>query len=249
MFRLRTVRSLFRRSGLRHRPSCVPRLLVLEDRTVPSTLTVMTNADSGDGSLRATIAAAQSGDQIVFDNSLQGQTITLASQLTITKSLDIEGPGADQLAVSGNHASRIFDISGGVMVTIAGLTMTDGLVVQVGAAAQGGAIRNVGSTLTVADAVLSDNEARGVGAPGRDGAIESSSGASLIVMNSQFLDNLAHAISTGSTAGGRWHGRGHRQRVGCDAHRQALRVQLQPGHRRRRHRCRRHQLPTGLQRY
>jgi hypothetical protein len=106
----------------------VPRLLVLEDRTLPSTLTVLTNADSGDGSLRAGIADAQSGDQIVFDPSLQGQTITLTSgELAITKSLDIEGLGADQLAISGNHASRIFDISGGVTVTLAGLTITDGL--------------------------------------------------------------------------------------------------------------------------
>src|SRR5262249_46463146 len=62
-----------------------PRLEVLEDRTVLSTLTVTSPADSGDGSLRAIIAAAQSGDQIDFDQSLQGQTITLTSgQLAIS---------------------------------------------------------------------------------------------------------------------------------------------------------------------
>jgi len=87
-------------------------------------------ADSGDGSLRAAIAAGQSGDQIVFDTSLKGQAITLTSgQLAITQSLDIEGPGADKLAVSGNHASRIFAVSGGVTVIIAGLTISDGMVV------------------------------------------------------------------------------------------------------------------------
>src|SRR6516165_7279004 len=112
------------------RPSVVPRLLALEDRTLPSTLTVLTTADSGDGSLRAAIAAAQGGDQIVFDPGLQGQTITLTSgQLSISKDLDIEGPGADHLAVSGNHQSRVFDISGGATVTIAGLTISDGQVV------------------------------------------------------------------------------------------------------------------------
>src|SRR5262249_21154357 len=47
--------------------SFVPRLELLEDRTVLSTLTVTNPADSGDGSLRAVIATAQSGDQIVFD--------------------------------------------------------------------------------------------------------------------------------------------------------------------------------------
>ena len=51
----------------------------LEDRTVLSVLTVLNNADSGAGSLRAAIAAAQSGDTIVFDPSLAYETITLSS--------------------------------------------------------------------------------------------------------------------------------------------------------------------------
>jgi hypothetical protein len=42
----------------------------LEDRTVPSTLTVLNNSDSGAGWLCDTLAAAQSGDTIVFDNSV-----------------------------------------------------------------------------------------------------------------------------------------------------------------------------------
>jgi hypothetical protein len=41
------------------RPCFAPCLLVLEDRTLPSTLTVLTNADSGDGSLRAAVVAAR----------------------------------------------------------------------------------------------------------------------------------------------------------------------------------------------
>ncbi len=126
-----------------------------------STLLVTSPADSGPGSLRAVIIAAQSGDQIVFDQSLTGQTIALTSgQLAIDKSLDIEGPGADELAVSGNHSSRVFSISGAVTVTIAGLTITDGRVVG----ADGGGILNVGSTLTLAHDVLSHNQA--LGAPG-----------------------------------------------------------------------------------
>jgi hypothetical protein len=65
----------------------------MEDRTLLSTLTVMNNHDSGPGSLRATIAAAASGDTIKFASSLKGQTIALTTgELDITTSLDIDGP-------------------------------------------------------------------------------------------------------------------------------------------------------------
>jgi hypothetical protein len=186
------------RWGHRHRPSrrssFVPRLLVLEDRTLPSTFTVMNNLDSSDGSLRAAIAAAQGGDQIVFDPSLRGQTITLTSgELAISKSLDIEGLGADQLTISGNHASRIFNISGGVTVTIAGLTMFDGRVI--GGPARGGAIlMNAATNLTVANDVFSNNEALGLVGNGNgvSGAIDDvGAGATLTVTHCQFLHNLA----------------------------------------------------------
>jgi hypothetical protein len=100
-----------------------PRLEGLEDRTVPSTLTVTNNLDSGAGSLRAAIKSAGSGDTIVFDAGLDGQTITLTSdELAIKKSLDIEGPGAGKLTISGNDTNRVFDVSEGLTVTIAGLT-------------------------------------------------------------------------------------------------------------------------------
>ena len=127
------------------RPSFVPRIETLEDRTVLSTLTVLNNQDSGPGSLRAEIAAASSGDTIVFDASLNGQTITLTrGELAITKNLDIEGLGASQITVSGNKASRILDISGGVSATIAGLTITAGLTDH-----GGGILSEAGAHLTL----------------------------------------------------------------------------------------------------
>src|SRR5438552_18305676 len=86
-----------------------PRLERLEDRTVPSTVTVLNNHDSGAGSLRHAIAHAQDGDTITFDPGLNGQTIALTSgPVAINKNLDIEGPGASLLAVSGNDANRLF---------------------------------------------------------------------------------------------------------------------------------------------
>src|SRR5262245_16115987 len=128
-----------RRENARPKPAArrrtpLLRLEVLEDRCLPSTLTVLNNSDSGAGSLRATIADAHNGDTIVFAPSLAGQTITLTrGELAITKSLDIEGLGAARLTVSGNDASRVFDIvKPGANVTIAGLTIAHGFAVQGG---------------------------------------------------------------------------------------------------------------------
>jgi hypothetical protein len=105
-----------------------PRFEGLEERTVLSTLTVLNTLDKGAGSLRNTIIKAKSGDTILFASGLDGQTITLTSdELAIKKSVDIEGPGAGLLAISGNDAFRVLDIvSEGIKVTISGLTTTHG---------------------------------------------------------------------------------------------------------------------------
>jgi hypothetical protein len=124
-----------------------------------ATWTVTSGADGGPGSLRDTIAAAASGDTIVF--AVFG-TITLTSgELAIEKDLDIEGPGATLLAVSGNDASRIFHVRGGATATIAGLTLTRGrATVPVG----GGAVLNLSSTTILRDDVFSfNNNAEGSG--------------------------------------------------------------------------------------
>jgi hypothetical protein len=140
-----------------------PRLEALEDRTLLSTLTVLNNLDSGTGSLRDAIATASTNDTIAFDPSLNGQTITLTSgELAISQNLDLEGPGASQLTISGNDASRVFDISRRTVVTIAGLTITHGRA-DASAPIQpssGGGILNYG-TLTLANDVLSANQALG----------------------------------------------------------------------------------------
>src|SRR5262245_65959167 len=86
-----------------HKQRCfVPRLEVLECRTLPSTFTVLDLADSGPGSLRQAILDANSNpgpDVVQFAPGLEG-TITLAGgQLSITDDLRIDGPGADRLGV------------------------------------------------------------------------------------------------------------------------------------------------------
>ena len=70
------------RSADRKRSTFRPTLEAMEDRWVPSTLTVLNNLDSGAGSLRAAINTANidnNGDHILFDHSLSGQTIKLTS--------------------------------------------------------------------------------------------------------------------------------------------------------------------------
>jgi len=177
--------------GARTRPNrIVPQLEALEDRTVPSTLTVTSPADSGSGSLRAEITAANSGDTINFAPSLAGQTITLTNgELPIAKSLDIEGLGANQLTISAVGFSRVFDITAGdASVTLAGLTISGGLDYY------GGGISNVG-TLTVNDCALTGNSAYLQG-----GAIDN--GGVLTVNNSTLSGNVANGSFGGDGKGG-----------------------------------------------
>ncbi len=125
------------RSGKRHessrkRPGFRPTLEALEGRCVPSTLTVTNNLDSGAGSLRADIAAAKSGDTIVFAPSLVGQTITLTSgELSITTGVTIEGPAADQLTVSGNNQFQVFEVNANQPVVLSGMTISNAMEVSI----------------------------------------------------------------------------------------------------------------------
>ena len=71
----------------------MPRLDVLEDRLVPSTLTVTNLSDTGaagDGSLRGQIAAASPGDTIQFAPGLRG-SIALGSTLTLDRNVAVVG--------------------------------------------------------------------------------------------------------------------------------------------------------------
>src|SRR5262249_40001485 len=144
-----------RKPSLRFRP----RLEVLEGRDVPtkvtgSTLTVTNSLDSGAGSLRAEIAAANPGDTVVFAPGLDGQTIQLPSdELFINKSLTIQGPGAGLMAISGGNAWRVFEVRGSnTNVTLSGLAITQGNAhaLNLSYEGDGGGIANDnGGTLTI----------------------------------------------------------------------------------------------------
>ncbi len=92
---------------------------------VAATLTVTSTADNGANSLRQAIATANSGDTIQF-NLTYPAVITLTSgPLIINKNLTLNGPGAANLAVDGNQANRVFELTGGV-VAITNLTIQNG---------------------------------------------------------------------------------------------------------------------------
>jgi hypothetical protein len=181
-----SARKQARRTRRRSKPrrASLPQFLVLEDRTVLSTLIVLNNADSGAGSLRDTLAAAQSGDTIVFDPSLTQETITLNSgPIALSSNLTIDGPGANLLAISGNSASQLFTLSGSAQVTIANLTLTGGM------ASKGGAILIDGTAaLTLDSDILSGNQAVG---DANGGAVDNYQ--TMTIANSLFTGNSAVA--------------------------------------------------------
>src|SRR5262245_11696961 len=162
----------------------------LADRTLPSTFTVSNLADAGDGSLRQAVLDANSpaypgADVINFTAGLQGTIALGGVPLSITDQLTIEGPGAELVAVSGEDASRVFEIGEGVIAVLDGLTITRGQ------AENGGGIYNAG-TLTVSHCTLSANQAvGGAGHDARGGGICNEAPAVLTVTHSLFSDNRA----------------------------------------------------------
>ena len=115
--------------------------------TVELTFTVTSLADSGAGSLRAAISAANAAsgpDTITFQSGLSG-TITLSGgELLISDSLAIAGPGASRLTIDANEASRVFHIDDNGpddrAYSISGLTITGGKIATSGEQDSGGGL-------------------------------------------------------------------------------------------------------------
>src|SRR5207302_7103794 len=79
----------------------------------------------------------------------------------ISRSMTLQGPGANRLTISGNQATRVFKIRSGVTVNISGLTIAQGSVTN----ANGGGISNDG-TLTLTGCALDHNTVQGSGQGG-----------------------------------------------------------------------------------
>ena len=125
-----------------------------------ATITVTSIADTGPGTLRAALASAGYGDTIDA-TGVSGSILLTSGELLVTNSVTILGPGPSSLAVNGNAANRVFHIGSGNVVTIAGLTITNGKVSGGYPANSGGGIYNDGAfgsaTLTVSNCCLRGN--------------------------------------------------------------------------------------------
>ncbi|HBM16942.1 MAG TPA: hypothetical protein DD381_11435, partial [Lentisphaeria bacterium] len=162
-----------------------------------ATITVTSNADSGAGTLRNSIASATPGDEIVFTLGVGNEVIILSSQLTIGNRMTINGTntggsGVDvSVVVPGASAYRAFEINSGAenTVTIQYMASISGGNISgfgdVGAGV-GGSI-DVASGNLVLDHVSVDNSIAY-----RGGAIYNSVSSTLTISNSQIHD----AVST-----------------------------------------------------
>jgi len=162
------------------------------DTTLPRTITVTTNADTGPGSLRAAMHEANGSKQphkIVFGSN-EGlfstpQLIELNSPLpVVTGALDIDGfiTGllwkAYGVTISGIERHRVFEVAPGGDLRVSGITIKDGL------AEKGAAILNHGRLVAEGITMIS-NHANEAG-----GAIANINGIAFLI-NSTAISNRA----------------------------------------------------------
>jgi len=192
------------------------------------TFTVSNLADtgvSGDGSLRGEVKAANANpgaDTIAFASGLSGLIVINGSGFVIEDSVDIEGPGPDQITVEQNASNhRVFQIKLAEpgAVAIAGLTLRGGntsgsggdiqnapgptstltvsncRVIYGFAEQQGGGIDSFGQPLIVRSSVVSENEAMGGG-----GVRAGGSGTPFTIEDSTIAGNIA-GVDGGGLAG------------------------------------------------
>ena len=151
-------------------------ILILGAAANAATWTVTKSANSNDNvcdtdcSLREAVFNADSGDTVVFNSNLVGQTFTLGgSEIVITKRITIDGnlDGVNVAFISGEMTSRIFSLPAG-----SGLTLKNAILVQGNGksdvnsqiAGNGGAIFTTNSSLTLDRVALRGNTAKFSGA-------------------------------------------------------------------------------------
>ena len=108
-------------------------------------------------SLPYALAHASPGDTIDFSVSCPASTpIIVSSPMTVSQSLNLTGPGASALVVSGNNASQVLVVDSGVTASIPGITIEDASHEGVGGAIHNGnGSGNDGGAIDNADGLFS----------------------------------------------------------------------------------------------
>lgn len=166
-------------------------LLLLPAAAGAANFTVTTLADSGAGSLRDAVDQANrtvGADVVSFNAGLSGSIVLNSGAIDIFDALSINGPGAAQLSISGNHASRLFRIGpsgparASLATAISGLSLIDATSPD-----EGGAIFVDDSDLTIDGCIFRGNSAQ------RGGGLYAfpSGSTSLTIRNTRFENNTA----------------------------------------------------------
>jgi hypothetical protein len=192
-------------------------ILALGPAVNAATLTVTNSGDSGPGTLRAAIAAAAPGDQIVFSAALTGIHITLASPLPkLDRIIGIDGGAAPGLEISGADKYRIFFADANT-IDIRNLTLAHGSAVGGkggdggtgfneggpggGGGGFGGALFVNSGTVYVTGVAFANNSATG-GQGGGPGALGGGGGGGVDGNDGQSSSGDGGAGGGGGTLGG-----------------------------------------------
>jgi hypothetical protein len=127
--------------------------------------------------------------KIAFTGNGANGTIGLKKALDpITRGVNIVGPGASALTVSGANSFRVFQVQ--ATTTISGLTIANGST-----NGSGGGVFN-SSSLTLNSDIVKNNQA----AAGDGGGVDNASGATLTIENTSITGNSAKAGMGGGVA-------------------------------------------------
>jgi hypothetical protein len=151
----------------------------------PATVT-STLDDGSAGTLRYELNKVCDGGVVNFQAGVTG-TITLTTgQLEIDKNVTVTGPGAAVVTVTANNSGRVFNVQSGKTVTISGLTISGGNVLNANQGGLGGSIYvNSTASLTLTNCVVSGNKALDT----NGGGAGAYNGGTLILLGTTFSGN------------------------------------------------------------
>lgn len=154
--------------------------------------------DDGPGSLRATIAAAATGDTIDL-SALTCGTISLTTGFIgiAQDDLTMVGPGASVLAIDAGSTSGVLRHTGAGTLSLTGLTLSHGQ--YTGSTPHGGCLYSA-SNVSLANSTVSYCQVNGSGTMARGGGIYTD--GDLTLASSLVTQSIVHAVGAPAHGGG-----------------------------------------------